>query len=104
MESKANMNSQVNLFGALPGVVRLVPRGELYILWVALRIATKYVTCVTDSKMVHDGWWSQKYLSPSGGHAEFWAKIGLLFRGTSRRPEHVTVLFTSSHLEAEGVV
>eukprot|EP00959_Pyramimonas_sp_CCMP1952_P245353 5128000-Pyramimonas_sp.AAC.1 len=54
--------------------------------------------------MVHDGWWSQKYLSPSGEHPELWANIGLLFRGTSRRPEHVTVLFTNSHLEAEDVV
>eukprot|EP00959_Pyramimonas_sp_CCMP1952_P083156 1737906-Pyramimonas_sp.AAC.1 len=90
------MTSRVNPFGALPGVVQIVPRGERYIVWVALRIVTKYVAYVMDNKMVHDGWWSQKYLSPSGEHSELWGKIGLLFRDTTRRPEHVAVLFTNS--------
>eukprot|EP00959_Pyramimonas_sp_CCMP1952_P375227 7858748-Pyramimonas_sp.AAC.1 len=54
--------------------------------------------------MVHEGWWSQKYRHPTGEHAELWAKIGLLFHNTGRRPEHVTVLFTNSHMEAEDVV
>eukprot|EP00959_Pyramimonas_sp_CCMP1952_P458320 9476429-Pyramimonas_sp.AAC.1 len=87
--------------GPLPGN-QTVPRGELYMLWMAIRVSMDHLVYITDNQAVYNGWYDKICLNPSGESAELWARIGEELR--RRPPEHIIVLCVNSHMSAAEAV